>query len=275
MSFQYLVPHHLLSRLVGKFASCTYPPFKNRLIDWFIQRYGVNMSEAMESDPHQYQDFNHFFTRALRPDARSIAEDGIIYPVDGAISQIGDIRDGRIFQAKGMDYSLQELLGGSEAIAAPFINGRFATLYLAPKDYHRIHMPIEGELQTMIHVPGRLFSVNAKTTDTVPRLFARNERVITIFSTPVGPMAMILVGAMIVASIHTIWHGQVTPPERDKISTWHYGNNPMRLQRAGEMGHFQLGSTAIVLFAKDTMTWNSALQPGQDVRLGQVMGVQA
>jgi phosphatidylserine decarboxylase len=269
---QHFIPHHALSRLVGLFAACKYAPFKNRLIDWFIQRYGVNMQEALETNPHSYSDFNHFFTRALRPDARPIAPEGIICPVDGAISQLGDIRNGRIFQAKGMDYSLQELLGGSESLTTEFMGGKFATLYLAPKDYHRIHMPIDGTLQSMIHVPGRLFSVNAKTTDNVPRLFARNERVIAIFSTELGPMAIILVGAMIVASIHTVWHGQVTPPESECISTWHYDSDTIQLPRAAEMGHFQLGSTAIVLFPKDAMAWLETLQPGQDVRLGQMMG---
>jgi phosphatidylserine decarboxylase len=274
MSFQYLIPHHALSRMVGLFASCKYPPFKNRLIDWFIQRYGVNMQEAQEPNPHQYADFNHFFTRALRPDVRSIAAEGIICPVDGAISQIGKIQNGRIFQAKGMDYSLGELLAGSTDTSL-FTDGQFATIYLAPKDYHRIHMPIAGELQTMIHVPGQLFSVNAKTTDTVPRLFARNERVIAIFATELGPMAIILVGAMIVASIHTVWHGQVTPPESKCVSTWHYETDQVQLARAAEMGHFQLGSTAIILFPKGSMEWDAALQPGQDVRLGQVMGQQS
>jgi phosphatidylserine decarboxylase len=275
VSFQYLVPHHALSRLVGWFASCQYAPFKNRLIDWFIKRYGVNMSEALEPNPHHYQDFNHFFTRALRPDVRTICadENAIICPVDGAISQLGNIQKGRIFQAKGMDYSLQELLGGSESLSEQFSDGQFATIYLAPKDYHRIHMPIAGELQTMIHVPGRLFSVNTKTTDTVPRLFARNERVIAVFSTPIGPMAVVLVGAMIVASINTVWHGQITPPESKCISTWAYDDNAVYLARAAEMGHFQLGSTAIILFPKGVMTWNKDLSPGQDVRLGQALGL--
>ncbi|MFU8798163.1 MAG: archaetidylserine decarboxylase, partial [Gammaproteobacteria bacterium] len=187
------------------------------------------------------------------------------------ISQLGDIQKGRIFQAKGMDYDLGELLGGSEHETL-FTEGKFATLYLAPRDYHRIHMPIEGDLQTMIHVPGKLFSVNAKTTNRVPRLFARNERVIAIFSTPIGPMAIVLVGAMIVASIHTAWHGQVTPPEHKAITLWDYTTQPIHLERAAEMGHFQLGSTVIVIFPKDTMHWADYLQPGQSVHLGQKMG---
>ena len=203
---QYLAPQHLISRGAGKVAECEIPRFKNALIEWFIKRYGVNMSEAERQNPEDFKHFNDFFTRALKADARSIddAKDAIVSPVDGVISQLGAIKQGQIFQAKGQSFSLVELLGGDIDRAQPFMGGDFATIYLSPKDYHRIHMPITGTLKEMVYIPGKLFSVNPVTAENVSRLFARNERVAAIFDTELGPMAMVLVGAMIVASIETV-----------------------------------------------------------------------
>ncbi len=196
----------------------------------------------------------------------------IASPVDGTISQLGDIEGGRIFQAKGFDYSLYELLGGSEKRAAAFIDGQFATIYLAPRDYHRIHMPLKASLQEMVYVPGQLFSVNQVTARHVPRLFSRNERVVAIFNTEYGPMAMVLVGAMIVASIHTAWAGEVTPGNKRQIREWHYpaaSEKGLVLQQGDEMGHFQLGSTVILLFPKGMAKWAEHLQAGSSVQMGQ------
>lgn len=203
---QHLLPHHLLSRVIGGFAECRAPWFKNLLTRWFVRHYDVDMRQAQVEDPTAYENFNAFFTRALKPGARPLpAEAGVVVsPSDGAISQLGRIEHGRIFQAKGHSYSLLELLGGDGLRAAPFMGGHFATIYLSPKDYHRVHMPLTGTLKEMVYVPGRIFSVNQLTAENVPELFARNERVVCIFDTAVGPMAVILVGAMIVASIETV-----------------------------------------------------------------------
>jgi phosphatidylserine decarboxylase len=232
------------------------------------------MQEALESDPNAYASFNQFFTRALKPELRPFTTDNrsIICPVDGAISQIGKLNNGHMIQAKGFTYDVMNLLGGSVARAAPFQNGQFATLYLAPKDYHRVHMPFDGVLREMVYVPGKLFSVNTRTTEHVPHLFARNERVIAIFDTTIGPMAIVLVGAMLVASISTVWAGIVAPASQRKISKQHYQPNKIVLKRGAEMGHFQLGSTAIILFGQNTLNWDKDLQTGQTVRLGQTLG---
>lgn len=273
---QTILPHHLISRATHCLAECQIPWFKNTFIQWFVRQYDVDMREALEENPKAYAHFNDFFTRPLKHDARPMPADShaVISPADGAISQLGDIRYGRLYQAKGHDFSLTELLGGDSALATEFTEGKFATVYLSPKDYHRVHMPAGGTLRQMIHVPGRLFSVNQATTENLPRLFARNERVVCIFDTDRGPMAVILVGAMIVASIETVWSGVVTPPRRI-LKAFDYteaGRQAIHLNRGDEMGRFKLGSTAIVLFGKDQMNWLDDLKAGDTVRMGQAIG---
>jgi phosphatidylserine decarboxylase len=272
---QHLLPQHLLSRLVGRLAECRAAWFKNRFIHWFCNRYQVDMSEALQPDPEAYEHFNAFFTRALKPDARPLdpTPGAILSPADGAISQLGLINNGRIFQAKGYDYSLKTLLGGSTARAEPFINGQFATIYLSPRDYHRVHMPLTGTLKETLYIPGDLYSVNAITAEGVENLFARNERLVAIFDTEVGPMAMVLVGAMIVAGIETVWNGQVAPLPKRPLRLDHFAfEQPPVLEKGAEMGRFKLGSTVILLFPKDSMQWQKSLQPGTSVRMGQKLG---
>ena len=265
---QYLAPQHLISRGAGKIAECEIPRFKNALIEWFIKRYGVNMTEAERQHPEDFKHFNDFFTRALKPDAREIdtTKDTIISPVDGAISQ------GQIFQAKGQSFSLVELLGGDIDRAQPFMGGEFATIYLSPKDYHRIHMPITGTLKEMVYIPGKLFSVNPVTAENVPRLFARNERVAAIFDTELGPMAMVLVGAMIVASIETVWSGLVAPLKRE-VKTLNYDEKQrITLEKGAEMGRFKLGSTVVLAFPENTTEFLESMQAGSLVRMGGALG---
>lgn len=271
--FQYLLPHHLLSRLAGCLANCTWSWVKNPFITWFVKRYQVDMSQALEENPTAYSSFNDFFTRALKPDARPLDQTSgsILCPADGAISQLGKIEHGRIFQAKGHSFSVQELLGGNAELAAPFQGGEFATVYLSPRDYHRVHMPLGGTLKEMIYVPGKLFSVNQTTAENVPELFARNERVVCLFDTEAGPMAVVLVGAMIVASVETVWAGLVAPPSRELRSTA-YGQAAPSLEKGDEMGRFKLGSTAIVLFGPDAMRWSESVKAGDSVQMGQLMG---
>lgn len=275
IALQYLLPHHLLSRLVGYFAEARTPWLKNRLIELFIRQYGVDMDEAEEEDFRAYPDFNTFFTRSLKPNARPVCEDEneIACPADGAISQLGTIRDGRIFQAKGRDYDLRQLLGGDDRDAAPFRNGRFATIYLSPKDYHRVHMPFAGTLRCTHYIPGQLFSVNKTTTEFVPGLFARNERLVCLFDTPAGPMAVILVGAMIVAGIETVWAGQVTPLPKT-VQTSHFDGHPttVRLDKGEELGRFKLGSTVILLFGEDVVSWVESFEAGSQTRMGEALG---
>ena len=273
---QYLLPHHLLLRLVGLAAECRVPWFKNRLIGWFARRYRVDMSEAQVEDLHAYEHFNAFFTRALKDGARPLeaAPDAVLCPADGAISQLGRIEHGRIFQAKGHSFSAVELLGGDAERAAPFLGGSFATVYLSPRDYHRVHMPLAGTLREMVYVPGRLFSVNQLTAENVPELFARNERVVCLFDTERGPMAVVLVGAMIVASIETVWAGLVTPPKR-ALKSFRYdaaARAPIHLEKGAELGRFKLGSTAIVLFGPEQVEWAEELAAGSPVRMGQRLG---
>lgn len=273
---QYIIPQHLLSRLVGKLAECRLPGLKNALIELFARRYRVDLSEAQTEELSDYENFNAFFTRALKPGARPVDSDSdsVVFPADGCISQIGDIHEGRIFQAKGQLYSTRELLGGSEQLAALFDQGKFATVYLSPRDYHRVHMPLAGKLQQMITVPGDLFSVNETTATHVPRLFARNERVVCLFETEAGPMAVVLVGAMIVAGIETVWAGTQTPLHR-RVSTIHYSNaalNEVCLRKGDEMGRFKLGSTAIVLFGKGAVDWETTLAAGSPTRVGKRLG---
>lgn len=269
---QYLLPKKLLSRLLGKLAAAEAGKLTTFLIKKFIKKFNVDMSEAKCSDPEQFKTFNDFFTRELKPDARQIiaGEDNLALPVDGCVSQMGEIKQGRIFQAKGHDFSLRELLGGRDDVAAPFDDGLFSTIYLAPKDYHRIHMPITGKLEQMIFIPGDLFSVNPLTAQNVPNLFARNERAVAIFSTAVGPMAMVLVGATIVASIETVWAGTLTANADKDIQYWDYKHQDITLEKGAEMGRFKLGSTIVALFSKGSIHFAEELQAGSVTRLGEL-----
>ena len=268
---QYLLPKQALTWLAGKTASARAGTWTTALITWFIGRYQVNMTEAANPDPASYASFNEFFTRALRADARPLAPSVLICPVDGAISQFGRIERDRIFQAKGHDYTCAALLGGDAALAAPFVDGLFATLYLSPRDYHRIHMPCDGRLTRMVHVPGDLFSVNPTTARGVPGLFARNERVVCLFESAQGPFALVLVGATIVGSMATVWHGVVNPPRSGQVRTWRYEQAPVALRQGDEMGRFLLGSTVVLLFPKGPLRFNPAWGPGRPIRLGEAM----
>ncbi len=272
--FQHLVPQHLLSRLVGKLAHSTRPWLKQVFIRRFIRRYGVNMAEARQVNAEDYACFNDFFTRELKPGARPLApgEDHILSPADGVVSAIGDIKAGQLLQAKAHTFSLTQLLGGDEARAAEFENGRFATIYLSPKDYHRVHMPVTGTLREMVFVPGKLFSVNQVTADNIEGLFARNERVVCIFDTAFGPMAMVLVGAMIVASIETVWAGTVAPGPQPVAVDYRGGQPAINLEKGEEMGRFKLGSTVILLFGPGVMQWREQLDGLTPVRMGESIG---
>ena len=272
ITFQHIVPQHLLSRGVGRLAASENTFVKNTFIKNFAAKYQVNMAEALEENPLAYKSFNDFFTRVLKPNARPIAADSkaIISPADGAISQIGAITADKIFQAKGHDYSVTTLLGGDEQRAAAFIGGQFATVYLSPKDYHRVHMPFTGKLTQMIYVPGDLFSVNTTTAENVPNLFARNERVVCLFDTEVGQMAVVLVGAMIVAGIATAWAGNLAPQGKNIVVTNYDGS--IILKKGDELGRFYLGSTAIVLFGANVMQWRDGLSATNPVRMGEAMG---
>lgn len=270
---QYLLPQHLLSRLTGRLADCRIGWVKNQLIKAFIKRFNVDMSEALQEDPTTYDSFNDFFTRELKPDAREILADPtqLVSPADGAISELGKLQHGQLMQAKGINYSLTRLLGGDLEKAQPFMGGSFATIYLSPRDYHRVHMPLQGRLLETIYVPGKLFSVNQATADNVPGLFARNERLVCFFETPAGPMALILVGAMIVAGIETVWDGQVAPQAR-KVTLRNFSDpQPVVLEKGQEMGRFKLGSTAILIFAPDTVEWREDLKNGTKVKLGEAL----
>ncbi len=273
---QYPLPQHGISRLTHWLTRIETPGLKDWAIRDFVRRFGVDMSEAAEPDPTAYPTFNAFFTRSLRPGVRPIAmeADAVASPVDGAVSQLGKIEDGRIFQAKGQGFSALELLGGDVESAALFRDGAFATLYLSPKDYHRIHMPVSGTLRKMLHVPGRLFSVNPPTTRAVPRLFARNERVACLFDTDAGPMALVMVGAMNVASIETVWAGEITPPQRRSVCIWNYKAGEFRLEKGAEASRFNMGSTVILLFAKDRIRWDAAFGPGSRVRMGMKLAAR-
>ena len=271
---QYILPQHFLSGIMHRLARCENRQWKNAFIKLIMRLYRVNLAEAQEPNPEAYPSFNAFFTRALKPEARPRCTEpnALLCPADGAISQIGEITTGRILQAKGKLFDATELLGGDPDRAKPFLNGKFATIYLSPRDYHRLHMPLAGTLREMVHIPGRLFSVNAATVNTVPNLFARNERVAAIFDTEAGPMALVLVGAIFVASIETVWHGEVTPPTRAEVKTWTYGEDAPSLAKGEEMGRFNMGSTIIVLFGDDAVRWDNALMPGSNVRLNQKLG---
>lgn len=273
ITLQYILPKHLISRLVGYLAAARLGFISHALMKLFIRAYGINMAEARYENPSDYASFNDFFTRPLKDGARPVVADEqtLAHPVDGAISQAGPIAGDQLIQAKGHFYSVKALLGGDENTAAEFQDGTFACIYLAPKDYHRIHMPIAGTLREMIYVPGELFSVNPLTAANVPGLFARNERVVTIFDTDVGPMALVLVGATIVASIETVWAGTVTPPTGSEVFRWQYpaeGPNAVHLEKGAEMGRFKLGSTVVLTFAKDAVELLPTNFPGAVTRMG-------
>jgi len=268
---QYLLPKQALTSLAGIGASAHGGALTTAVIRWFVSRYGVNMAEAANPDIAAYPTFNEFFTRALKPDARPLADAQLISPVDGAISQCGTIERDQIFQAKGHSYSTTALVGGDASLAAEFEDGHFATLYLSPRDYHRIHMPCAGRLRRMIHVPGDLFSVNPTTARGVPGLFARNERVVCVFDGEHGPFVLTLVGATIVGSMATVWHGVVNPPRPGTVREWTYADQPLTLERGAEMGRFLLGSTVVMLFPKGGLRFNSGWTPARPIRMGEAM----
>jgi len=268
---QYLLPKQALTRLAGEVAGARGGALTTRLIRWFVDRYRVNMAEAANPDPAAYATFNDFFTRALAPGARPLADAALVSPVDGAVSQLGPVDGDAIVQAKGHTYTVQALVGGDPELARPFLGGHFATLYLSPKDYHRIHMPCAGRLRRMIHVPGDLFSVNPVTARGVPGLFARNERVVCQFDGDHGPFVLVLVGATIVGSMATVWHGVVNPPRPGAVRDWRYdGEHAVTLDRGAEMGRFLLGST-VVLLPAGPLAFNPAWRPGGEIRMGEAM----
>lgn len=269
---QYLLPKQALTVLAGKLAGLHGGTLTTSVIRWFVARYGVNMAEAGNPDVASYPSFNEFFTRPLKTGARPLAEADFLCPVDGAISQFGAIERDQIYQAKGHRYSTTALVGGDAALAGRFNNGSFATLYLSPRDYHRIHMPCEGRLTRMIYVPGELFSVNPVTARGVPGLFARNERVVCVFESSTGPFVLVLVGATIVGSMATVWHGVVNPPRPGRIVDSRYADDQVVLARGEEMGRFLLGSTVVMLFPRDVLTFNPAWAPGGSIRMGESMG---
>ena len=271
VALQYALPKRLLTQLAGKLAGLEGGKATTAVIRWFIKRYGVNMAEAANADPASYASFNEFFTRPLREGARPLDEADFVCPVDGAISQCGPVEFDQIFQAKGHFYSTTALVGGDRTLAARFENGDFATLYLSPRDYHRIHMPCAGRLTQMIYVPGDLFSVNPTTARGVPGLFARNERVVCVFEGELGPFVMVLVGATIVGSMATVWHGVVNPPRMPDIEKRAYAEGEVVLGQGDEMGRFLLGSTVVMLFPKHALRFASDWAPGRPVRMGETM----
>lgn len=276
---QYALPHHLLSRGMHKLTRVHGGAMTQAAMRAFVKHFDVNMSEAVHEELAHYRTFNAFFTRAMKREARPLdtAEDAIVSPIDGTVNQAGEIRAGRIFQAKGHDYSAEELLGDAE-LARPFMNGQFATLYLSPRDYHRIHMPCDGTLLEMLHVPGRLFSVNGITARNIPRLFARNERVVCLFDTPIGRVALVAVGAIFVGSIETVWAGEITPPAGSKIRRWRYGPGEaagvVSLKKGEEMGRFNMGSTVVMLTEPNTVDWGDYLRPDNVMRMGMRVGTR-
>lgn len=272
---QYFLPKRAITQLMGRLASLAGGSLTTSVIRWFIQRYQVNMAEALNPDPASYRTFNEFFTRALKPGARPLSQADWICPVDGAVSQLGDIAGDQVFQAKGHHYSTTALVGGDSALAQKFQDGHFATIYLSPRDYHRIHMPCAGKLMRMIYVPGDLFSVNPTTARGVPGLFARNERVVCEFDGEFGPFVMVLVGATVVGSMATTWHGVVNPPRIGHIQTWDYRDQTIALSQGEEMGRFLLGSTIVLLTPKSPLQFNRDWKPTTPVKLGEVMAQQA
>ena len=268
---QYVFPKQALTSFAGWVADKDRGAVTTWIIRRFVAKYGVDMSEALDSDIASYPSFNAFFTRALKPGARPMAAADLVSPVDGAISQYGPIEGDQIFQAKGHRYTTTALVGGDAALAARFQHGSFATLYLSPRDYHRIHMPCDGRLLRMIYVPGELFSVNPTTARGVPGLFARNERVVCVFETARGPFALVLVGATIVGSMATAWHGVVNPPRGGDVREWQYEDRQILLRQGQEMGRFLLGSTVVMLFPAPPLAFNPAWSPTRPVRLGEAM----
>jgi phosphatidylserine decarboxylase len=268
---QYLLPKRLITQFAGKVANLRGGALSHAIIRRFVAKYGVNMAEAADPRIESYASFNEFFTRPLREGLRPIAAADFVCPVDAAISQFGPIEHDQIFQAKGHSYSTRALVGGDQQLAHQFDHGHFATLYLAPKDYHRIHMPCEGRLKRMIYIPGDLFSVNPLTARHVPSLFARNERVVCVFDTAHGPFVNVLVGATIVGSVATVWHGIVNPPRTRDIREWRYDDQDIVLAKGAEMGRFLLGSTVVMLFPKNVVTFNRDWAPTKAVRLGEAM----
>jgi phosphatidylserine decarboxylase len=273
-TWQYFIPQHLLSRAAGYLANTDVAPIRNFLIEKFIKHFNVDMSEALIENPRDFNTFNDFFTRELKPGVRPIdaAPQSFVSPADGALSEWGTIHEKQLLQAKGRPYSLSALLADQQDLVETFHEGTYATIYLSPRDYHRVHMPLQGKLKQMVHVPGNLFSVNQKTTENISDIFARNERVICIFDTVCGPVAMILVGAMIVASIATVWHGQVTPTPQE-VQAWQYAEpQNIVLDKGAEMGRFYLGSTVVMLFPKNSIDFDANLTVGQTLKLGQPLG---
>ena len=270
---QHLIPKQALTVFAGWVASRQWGAVTTAVIDRFVRRYNVNMAEAANPDTASYVSFNEFFTRPLRGGARPLAEADFVSPVDGAISQCGPIAGDQVFQAKGHSYSTQALVGGDAALAAQFQDGEFATLYLSPRDYHRLHMPCAGRLTRMIYVPGDLFSVNPTTARGVPGLFARNERVVCVFEGEHGPFVMVLVGATIVGSMATVWHGVVNPPRPGVLREWRYEMGNIELAQGEEMGRFLLGSTVVMLFPQGVMRFNADWTPARPIRMGEAMGV--
>lgn len=269
VAVQHWLPQHALSRLAGWIANCRWHWLKTKLIKDFIQRYQVDLGIAILENVEDYPNFNSFFTRKLKPHLRPIAEENqLASPVDGYVSQAGKIQQNTLFQAKRHDYTLVELLGGATELAKHFVNGTFATLYLAPKDYHRVHMPLQGTLTETIYIPGKLFSVNPQTVESVPQLFSRNERLVCLFETPHGPMAVILVGAMLVSGIETVW--PLALPTKT-LSKKHYEKN-ITLEKGAELGHFKMGSTVILLFPPNTVQWNSDFKADATVQMGASIG---
>jgi phosphatidylserine decarboxylase len=271
---QYLMPKQALTAFAGWVAGSQWGSATTGIIDWFVQRYHVNMAEAANPDTASYKSFNEFFTRSLRADARPLAETAFVSPVDGAISQCGPIDGDQVFQAKGHSYSTRALVGGDAALAAQFQQGEFATLYLSPRDYHRIHMPCAGRLTRMIHVPGELFSVNPTTARGVPGLFARNERVVCVFEGEHGPFVMVLVGATIVGSMATVWHGVVNPPRPGTLREWSYEMGSISLAKGEEMGRFLLGSTVVMMFPKGAVQFENDWAPSRPICMGEAMGTR-
>jgi phosphatidylserine decarboxylase len=267
------MPKQAMTSFAGRVAGAKGGSMTTRLIRWFVGKYGVNMDEALNPDIASYKSFNEFFTRPLKPGVRPLADVPFICPVDGAISQFGEVDDHQIFQAKGHTFTTAELVGGDKTLAAHFQHGSFANLYLSPKDYHRLHMPCDGRLTRMIYVPGKLFSVNPTTARGVPGLFARNERVVCVFESPEhGPFVLVLVGATIVGSMETVWHGVVNPTRTGAVAEWTYADQNIVLKKGDEMGRFLLGSTIVMLFQADTIRFNPDWQPEGKVRLGDIMG---
>jgi phosphatidylserine decarboxylase len=272
---QYLLPKRALTEFAGRVAGAKGGASTTRLIQWFVNKYGVNMDEALDPDVRSYASFNEFFTRPLRDGARPLADAEFICPVDGAISQFGEVKDHQIFQAKGHNFTTAALVGGDDQLASHFQHGSFANLYLSPKDYHRIHMPCDGTLTRMIYVPGALFSVNPTTARGIPGLFARNERVVCVFdSKEHGPFVMVLVGATIVGSMETVWHGVVNPPRARDVREWTYEPGQVELRKGEEMGRFLLGSTVVMLFQPGVVSFNPEWAPQRSIRLGEAMGVK-